>query len=79
MAFGALLDLTGVWTSCFMLMFLIVATSFLWMHAAIVRMERKRYPQLSEPGPVPELAEGVVAADVVTRETPALTTGNQHA
>ena len=64
MAFGALLDLTGVWTSCFMLMFVIVATSFLWMHAAIVRMERRRYPDLGRADVVPELAEGVTANPV---------------
>ncbi|MBO6719212.1 MAG: NarK/NasA family nitrate transporter [Rhizobiaceae bacterium] len=39
-AFGALNDLTGVWTSCFMLLFVIVAGSFAWMHFAIRRMER---------------------------------------
>jgi NNP family nitrate/nitrite transporter-like MFS transporter len=40
-AFGALLDLTGVWTSCFMLLFLLVSMALLWMHFAILRMERK--------------------------------------
>ncbi|MGE5517911.1 MAG: MFS transporter [Bacteroidota bacterium] len=39
-AFGALNDLTGVWTSCFMLLFLVVVASFLWMHYAVRRMER---------------------------------------
>ncbi|GLS33616.1 MFS transporter, NNP family, nitrate/nitrite transporter [Mesorhizobium albiziae] len=39
-AFGALNDLTGVWSSCFMLLFLIVAACFAWMHFAILRMER---------------------------------------
>jgi NNP family nitrate/nitrite transporter-like MFS transporter len=34
-AFGALLDLTGIWTSCFMLLFVIVAVSLAWMHFAI--------------------------------------------
>lgn len=38
--FGALNDLTGVWTSCFMLLFLVVVASLLWMHYAIRRMER---------------------------------------
>ncbi len=45
-AFGALNDLVGIWTSCFMLMFLVVAGSMAWMHAAIRRMERRRFPQL---------------------------------
>jgi NNP family nitrate/nitrite transporter-like MFS transporter len=39
-AFGALNDLTGVWQSCFMLLFAIVAACFVWMHLAIRRMER---------------------------------------
>ena len=46
-AFGALNDLTGVWTSCFMLLFLLVAVSTVWMHVAIRRMERRRHPALS--------------------------------
>ncbi|SJZ97341.1 MFS transporter, NNP family, nitrate/nitrite transporter [Consotaella salsifontis] len=45
-AFGALNDITGVWTSCFMLMFLIVAVSTMWMHVAIRRMEARKYPAL---------------------------------
>ncbi|MGD8429725.1 MAG: nitrate/nitrite transporter [Ectothiorhodospiraceae bacterium] len=47
-AFGALNDLIGIWTSCFMLMFVIVAVSMMWMHGAIVRMERRRIPELAE-------------------------------
>ena len=39
-AFGLMNDLTGLWTSCFMLLFLIVAVNLTWMHAAILRMER---------------------------------------
>ena len=39
-AFGLLNDLTGLWTSCFVLLFLIVSANLLWMHAAILRMER---------------------------------------
>jgi NNP family nitrate/nitrite transporter-like MFS transporter len=39
-AFGLMNDLTGLWTSCFMLLFLIVAINLAWMHAAILRMER---------------------------------------
>jgi NNP family nitrate/nitrite transporter-like MFS transporter len=43
-AFGALNDVTGLWTSCFMLLFPIVAANLLWMHAAILRMERAAAP-----------------------------------
>lgn len=40
-AFGVMNDLTGIWTSCFMLLFLIVAVSLAWMHFAIRRMEQE--------------------------------------
>ncbi|HWK96765.1 MAG TPA: NarK family nitrate/nitrite MFS transporter, partial [Pseudolabrys sp.] len=39
-AFGALNDLTGIWTSCFMLLFLLVTGALIWMHLAIRQMER---------------------------------------
>ena len=39
--FGVLNDLTGLWTSCFMLLFVLVVVSLAWMHFAIRRMERK--------------------------------------
>ena len=41
-AFGALNDLTGIWSSCFVLLFVLVMLSLLWMHFAIRRMERDR-------------------------------------
>jgi NNP family nitrate/nitrite transporter-like MFS transporter len=47
-AFGILIDLTGVWTSSFMLMFVIVLVSLVWMHVAIRRMEVRKYPELAE-------------------------------
>ncbi|HET9619210.1 MAG TPA: MFS transporter [Pseudolabrys sp.] len=39
-AFGALNDLTGIWTSCFMLLFVLVTGALIWMHLAIRQMER---------------------------------------
>lgn len=39
LAFGVLNDLTGIWTSCFALLFLLVTVAFVWMHLAIRRME----------------------------------------
>jgi MFS transporter, NNP family, nitrate/nitrite transporter len=39
--FGMLNDLTGLWTSCFMLLFVLVVVSLAWMHFAIRRMDRK--------------------------------------
>jgi NNP family nitrate/nitrite transporter-like MFS transporter len=53
-AFGAMNDLTGVWTSCFMLLFVLVGIALVWMHFAIRYMERARLPEL---GTLPELPE----------------------
>jgi NNP family nitrate/nitrite transporter-like MFS transporter len=56
-AFGVLNDLTGVWTSCFMLLFLIASGSLLWMHAAVRRMEREATePALHKLPEFPEMA-----------------------
>jgi NNP family nitrate/nitrite transporter-like MFS transporter len=59
LAFGIMNDLLQVWTSCFMLLFGIVAVALVWMHATIVRMERKKFPELGRADVVPELAGGV--------------------
>lgn len=53
-AFGAMNDLTGVWTSCFMLLSFIAAGSLLWMHFAILYAERRRIPELAGPKYLPE-------------------------
>jgi NNP family nitrate/nitrite transporter-like MFS transporter len=53
--FGAMNDIIGVWTSCFMLLFAIVAASLLWMHFAILYMERRRIPELAGPKYLPEI------------------------
>jgi NNP family nitrate/nitrite transporter-like MFS transporter len=39
--FGAVSDLTGIWTSCFMVLFALVAIALAWMHLAIRQMEQK--------------------------------------
>ena len=57
-AFGALNDIIGVWTSCFMLLFILVAIALTWMHFAILRMERRKHPALRGPQDLPELAAG---------------------
>jgi NNP family nitrate/nitrite transporter-like MFS transporter len=54
-AFGALNDLTGIWTSCFMLMFLVAAVSLVWMHVSIRAMERDAASEAL--GRLPELPE----------------------
>ncbi len=59
-AFGVMNDLTGIWTSCFMLLLLIVGVSGAWMHFSILAMEqgakdgkdRRSLPQLPEMGPI---------------------------
>ncbi|MGK7865040.1 nitrate/nitrite transporter [Falsiroseomonas sp. E2-1-a4] len=56
-AFGALNDLTGVWQSCFWLLFLIVTVSLLWMHVAIRQMERQAAEQGVAVRTLPELPE----------------------
>lgn len=56
LAFGALNDLTGIWTSCFALLFLLVAVALAWMHFAIRRMEHGAARE-GAPEQVPELPE----------------------
>ncbi len=53
--FGALNDLTGVWTSSFAFLFLLVTTAYIWMRVAVQRMERG----VTAPGllKLPELPE----------------------
>ncbi|NDV89396.1 MFS transporter [Aurantimonas aggregata] len=40
-AFGVLNDLTGIWSSCFMLLFVLVAACLGWMHLAVRRIEKR--------------------------------------
>ncbi|HPE81976.1 MAG: NarK/NasA family nitrate transporter [Xanthomonadales bacterium] len=58
-AFGAMNDLTGVWTSCFMLLFVVVAAALAWMHFAIRRMERAHFPQIGRETDLPEIIDAV--------------------
>ncbi|MCX7110450.1 MAG: MFS transporter [Proteobacteria bacterium] len=46
LTFGMLLDLTGLWTSCFMLLFVLVMVALTWMHFTIASAERRLAPQL---------------------------------
>ncbi len=57
--FGVMNDLTGVWQSCFMLLFGITSIALLWMHLAIRQMEHEaagevlsKLPQLPEMRPI---------------------------
>lgn len=53
--FGMANDTIGVWTSCFMLLFVIVTASLIWMHAAIREMEKSTHPELRGARDLPEL------------------------
>ncbi len=55
--FGMLNDFTGIWTSCFMLLFVLVGMALTWMHFAIRRMERHGVPGLDEMPELPEMLE----------------------
>lgn len=50
-AFGYMNDVIGVWTSCFMLLFVVTAVALLWMHSSILYMESN----LDKPRFLPEL------------------------
>ncbi|HEU0221520.1 MAG TPA: MFS transporter, partial [Paracoccaceae bacterium] len=57
-AFGALLDVTGVYTSCFALLFALVAIALVWMHLSIRAMERAAHGEALDRLPeLPELQE----------------------
>jgi len=40
-AFGFLKDMTGLWSSCFMLLFAIVIISLVWMHLSVKQLNRR--------------------------------------
>ena len=60
-SFGIMNDLLNVWTSCFMLLFGLVATALIWMHLAIRLMEREKLPELRGPKYLPELEQALEA------------------
>ncbi|WP_286829886.1 MULTISPECIES: MFS transporter [Kordiimonas] len=53
--FGFMNDVIGVWTSCFMLLTVLIAVALTWMHFAIQRLEKQRIPELRGPRNLPEL------------------------
>ncbi|MFZ1726425.1 MAG: MFS transporter [Albidovulum sp.] len=55
LSFGALLDLTGIYTTCFVLLFVIVAVSLAWMHLSVRAMERAAHGEALDS--LPELPE----------------------
>ncbi|MDP1731765.1 MAG: MFS transporter [Devosia sp.] len=70
--FGAMNDVTGIWTSTFMLLFAIAAVSLLWMHFSIRAMERgvsaeelKALPELPEMQPIHHAGEFAPTSKVI--------------
>lgn len=56
--FGTLLDITGVYTSCFALLFALVGVALLWMHMSVRAMERKAHGEALDTLPsLPEMQE----------------------
>ena len=43
--FGYLNDVTGIWSSCFLALFILVAASLLWMHSAVRQIDRQPMAQ----------------------------------
>ena len=57
-AFGAMNDVSGIWTSCFMLLFFLVALALGWMHFAVRQMEQRAVgKELSELPEFPEMQD----------------------
>lgn len=54
-AFGVMNDVLGIWTGCFMLLFVLVSSALVWMHFAIRRMDLARHPQISADTDLPEI------------------------
>lgn len=56
--FGVLNDMTGIWQSCFMVLFALTTTALIWMHVSIRRMERGAMGKALEALPaLPEMQE----------------------
>ncbi|OYU46865.1 MAG: MFS transporter, partial [Rhizobiales bacterium PAR1] len=78
LAFGWLLDQTGIWQSCFMLLFAIVAGSLVWMHMAVRHMEQEaagpalaKLPELPEMQPIHEAKhEGALSGHTIAEWKP---------
>jgi len=55
--FGIANDIMNIWSSCFMVLTLLVAVNLSWMHFAIRRMELSRHPELRRERYLPEIIE----------------------
>jgi len=77
-AFGVLLDVTGVWTAPYMLMFALVAVSTIWMHVAIRRMEKRRYPALEQEKYLSDVPEQPLPRPQSGSSAPPMPQGQTH-
>jgi NNP family nitrate/nitrite transporter-like MFS transporter len=48
MLFGLANDYIGIWTSCFMILYVLAGASLIWMHITIRRLEHRMHPKLKE-------------------------------
>jgi NNP family nitrate/nitrite transporter-like MFS transporter len=72
--FGILLDLTGLWTSCFMALFILVSAALVWMHLAVTHMEREATKtEIAVLPPFPEM-QGMPQPRAVPRPSAAVLT-----
>ncbi len=72
--FGLLVDLTGLLTSCFMLLFVLVTGALIWMHLAVREMERAAAGEaLAGLPPFPEM-QGMPAPAIAPRPGKAVLT-----
>jgi MFS transporter, NNP family, nitrate/nitrite transporter len=55
--FGIMNDLIGVWTSCFMLLTILIGIALTWMHFSIQRLERNKHPDQHGPRDLPEMED----------------------
>lgn len=53
--FGVMNDVIGVWTSCFMLLTILIGVALTWMHFTVQSLEKKQVPELRGPRDLPEL------------------------
>lgn len=53
--FGIMNDIIGIWTSCFMLLTVLVGIALVWMHFAIIISLKSHHPELRGPKFLPEL------------------------
>jgi len=70
-AFGIMNDLIGIWTSCFMLLTVLIGIAFVWMHISIILMNRKSSPELAEPKYLPEFGNLMKESEKLKKDSAA--------